>query len=77
MVIDTASSPYFQFVTGLWPLILVACLAPVAFALPIILRRGRERAAMARGMFKIYAALTVAGLTVAGLSIAVALAITR
>jgi hypothetical protein len=69
-VIDAASSPYFQFVSGLWPLVLVACLAPVAFGLPIILRRGVS------GMFKMYAALTVAALAVVGISIAVALAMT-
>jgi len=76
VVIDAASSPYLQFVSRLWPPVLVACLAPVFFVLPIILRRGRDRTSVARGMFKMYGALTVAALAVVGISVAVALAIT-
>jgi hypothetical protein len=69
VVMVTTMSPYIQFISGLWPLIVIACLAPIAFALPILLRTGRQRGAVARGMFRMYGVLTIIGVVVVAVSV--------
>ena len=73
VVMVAALSPYFQIISGLWPLIVVGCLAPIAFALPILLRTGQQRARVARGMFRMYLVLTLIGLVAFILSLLLAL----
>lgn len=67
-----ATSPYLQFV-ALWPLIVGGCAAPIALALTIAVRSGRDRARIARSMFYGWVAITIAGGAVLIASTAIAL----